>query len=1479
MAVELTSRAAHQPDLSSLCLAITEHAPLPMATVEGASHIVRYVNPAFCRLMDKPMEQLVGKPFCEMLPEKDECVALLDRVFRTGNPESHTQQEHSKPPVFWSYTVWPVLTDERIVGVIIQVTDTIKFHEKTVAMNEALLLGSVRQHELTEASDNLNAQLRTEITERKQAEQRVRTSEIRYRRLFEAAQGGILILDPKTRKITEANPYIIELLGYPREQLLGKELWEIGLLKDKKASQKAFLELKAKGFIRYESLPLETKADQRREVEFVSNLYQENGEAVIQCNIRDVTDRKKVEQELSEKARLLDLSNDAIIVHDLDDKISSWNKGAEELYGWTSEEVIGKHLDSLLQMEFPKPMEEIVAQLQSEGHFSGEVVQIARDGRRVRSLCRWVLDRGTKSILTSYTDITERKQAEEALLKAGALQSAIFNSANFSSIATDAKGVIQIFNVGAERMLGYTAAEVMNKITPADISDPQELIARAKALSVELGTTITPGFEALVFKASRGIEDIYELTYIRKDGSRFPAVVSVTALRDAQDAIIGYLLIGTELKAGALQSAIFNSANFSSIATDAKGVIQIFNVGAERMLGYTAAEVMNKITPADISDPQEVVARAKALSAELETKITPGFEALVFKASRGIEDIYELTYIRKDGSRFPAVVSVTALRDAQDAIIGYLLIGTDNTARKQVEEERQKLDQRLRDQQFYTRSLIESNIDALMTTDPSSIITDVNKQMEALTGCTRDELIGSPFKNYFTDSERAEAAIKLVLSEKKLTNYELTTRARDGKETVVSYNATTFYDRDRKLQGVFAAARDVTERKQAERAITEVRDYAESIIRTARDPIMVLGAGLRVVSVSEAFLQTFKLAQSETEGRLVYEVGNGEWNIPRLRELLEEILPRNRFFNNFEVTHDFESIGQRTMLLNARTLRESSDQPAKILLGIEDITERKQTQRAITEVRDYAESIIRTARDPMMVLGADLRVVSVSEAFLQTFKLAQSETEGRLVYEVGNGEWNIPRLRELLEEILPRENLFNNFEVTHDFENIGQRTMLLNARTLRESSGQPAKILLGIEDITERKQTEEALRESETRVRALFESAEAARLSAEAAKTRAEAATRAKDDFLAALSHELRTPLNPALLLATSLADDAALPPRVREDIDVIARGIALQAQLVDDMLDITRITTGKLRLDLQPIDAHSVLRQVYEILRTDVQERQIDVTLDLAAPHNCIKADAVRVQQIFWNVLKNAVKFTPPGGAITVRTRNPADKEGMLAVEITDTGIGIEPGILGKVFDAFIQEEHDGAHRFGGLGLGLAITRRLVEAQHGQIHAESAGRGHGATFRIELPLEEPGLREAEGLAPVRPTAGVAAARCILLVEDHEPTRSTLVRLLERRGHKVVGVTTAAAAREIAAARDCDLVISDLGLPDGDGHALMAELRDAYGLHGIALSGYGMEEDLERSRRSGFFTHLTKPVDIHALESAIAIAPQTRSAL
>jgi PAS domain S-box-containing protein len=332
------------------------------------------------------------------------------------------------------------------------------------------------------------------------------------------------------------------------------------------------------------------------------------------------------------------------------------------------------------------------------------------------------------------------------------------------------------------------------------------------------------------------------------------------------------------------------------------------------MLGYTADEVMNKITPADISDPQEIIARAEALSVELETPIAPGFEALVFKASRGIEDIYELTYIRKDGSRFPAVVSVTALRDAEGAIIGYLLIGTDNTARKQIEAEQAQLGQRLRDHQFYTRSLFESNIDALMTTDAPGIITDVNKQMEALTGCTRDELIGAPFKTFFTDPERAEAGIRLALSKRKVTDYELTARDRNGKETVVSYNATTLYDRDRRLQGVFAAVREITERKQYERSLREATHRAEHAnsakseflanmsheIRTPLNAVIGLGYLLEHTTLNEDQRQL--LSKIQFGGRALLGVINNVLDLSKIEA--GEMSLENESFDLPELVRD-----------------------------------------------------------------------------------------------------------------------------------------------------------------------------------------------------------------------------------------------------------------------------------------------------------------------------------------------------------------------------------------------------------------------------------------------------------------------------------------------------------------------------------------------------------------------------------------------
>ena len=547
------------------------------------------------------------------------------------------------------------------------------------------------------------------------------------------------------------------------------------------------------------------------------------------------------------------------------------------------------------------------------------------------------------------------------------------------------------------------------------------------------------------------------------------------------------------LKTGALQNAIFNSANFSSIATDEKGVIQIFNVGAERMLGYAAADVVNKITPADISDPQEVIARAVALSAELATTITPGFQALVFKASRGIEDIYELTYIRKDGSRFPAIVSVTALRDDQGAIIGYLLIGTDNSARKQVEAEQMKLDQRLRDQQFYTRSLIESNIDALMTTDPAGIITDVNKQMEALTGCTRDELIGAPFKNYFTDPERAEAGIKLVLREKKLTNYELTACARDGKTTVVSYNATTFYDRDRKLQGVFAAARDVTERKRLDQALQE------------------------------------------------------------------------------------------------------------------------------------------------------------------------------------------------------------------------QNVELKRARAA------------------------------------------------------AEKANLAKSDFLSSMSHELRSPLNAILGFAQLINSDSPPPtPSQTASIDQILHAGWYLLELINEILDLAQIESGRLALSLEPTSLAEVMFECQAMIEPQGQKRGIKMTFPQFDVPCFVDADRTRLKQVLINLLSNAIKYNQANGTVVVDADCAREHPERVRVSVKDTGAGLPPDMLAQLFQPFNRLGQERSTE-EGTGIGLVMSKRLVELMGGEIGVESTV-GIGSVFWFELnsaAAPQLAVDRAEARGTIRRRRFSTARRCV----------------------------------------------------------------------------------------------------------------------
>lgn len=380
-------------------------------------------------------------------------------------------------------------------------------------------------------------------------------------------------------------------------------------------------------------------------------------------------------------------------------------------------------------------------------------------------------------------------------------------------------------------------------------------------------------------------------------------------------------------------------------------------------------------------------------------------------------------------------------------------------------------------------------------------------------------------------------------------------------------------------------------------------------------------------------------------------------------------------------------------------------------------------------------------------------------------------------------------------------------------------------------------------DVTERKRAEENL---------------------EAAKVAAEQANQAKDDFLASLSHELRTPLMPAMIAAGYLSEHEKLAPDLREEAMAILRNVQLEAQLIDDLLDVTRITRGKIEVHHEAVDVHELLENAVKIVKSDITSKAIQFTLELVAPNHHIWADPVRIQQVFWNLMNNAVKFTPTNGQICIRSYN---KGSQFVFEITDSGIGIDPARQACIFEPFHQGERSITRRFGGLGLGLTISKTLLDLHGGTIAVESAGQNKGTTFRVFLDLlSEPVAAQREGTDRGAPTQRKLR---LLLVDDHADTRGVLSRLLVKCGHEVVTADSAAKALEILDSGRFDALISDIGLPETSGYELVRQAKQRHPLKGIALSGLGMEEDVRRSLEAGFDHHLTKPINFQELQSVL----------
>jgi two-component system CheB/CheR fusion protein len=612
-----------------------------------------------------------------------------------------------------------------------------------------------------------------------------------------------------------------------------------------------------------------------------------------------------------------------------------------------------------------------------------------------------------------------------------------------------------------------------------------------------------------------------------------------------------------------------------------------------------------------------------------------------------------------------------------------------------------------------------------------------------------------------------------------------------------------------------------------------------NVLTSAGIPLVIVGRDLCVRRFSGATDTLLRLIPTDI-GRPIADVQlrvevTGIDRI--LAEVIDSLTPHE---------HEVRDAGGRWHLMRVRPYRTEDDRIDGAVIAFIDVDALKRAQDEAAWRRDYAEAIVETVRQPLLVVDAALRVVTANRAFHETFRVSPSETAGRFLYDLGAGEWNTPELRRLLEEILPQRRSFQDLHVESEFGAIGHRVLVLNG--LRLEVAQRDLILLAIED-----RTELVTRERQLAV-----------------------ANETKDTFLAVLSHELRTPLTAMLGWARMLASGRLDAERTAHAVEILERNTKLQARLIDDLLDVSRIVAGKLRLEATPIPVAPFVQAAVESQRPAAEAKglHLEVAIDEEAGH--VLGDPDRLEQVVGNLVSNAVKHTPSGGRVEVRCRR---LDSRIEIRVRDTGAGIEPDLLPHLFERFRQSARAPAGTSAGLGLGLAIARDLVELHHGTIRAESEGAGRGATFTVELPLtaEVPVPETLRSKPPALSELTSAALRGVraLVVDDEPDARELIATVLEHCGADATKVASTSAAFEILGRERPDVVVSDIGMAVEDGYAFVRRLRalpaESSGrVPAIAVTAYGRSEDRERALEAGYDAHLAKPIEPAELVDTVA---------
>ncbi|HKW79922.1 MAG TPA: ATP-binding protein, partial [Casimicrobiaceae bacterium] len=651
-----------------------------------------------------------------------------------------------------------------------------------------------------------------------------------------------------------------------------------------------------------------------------------------------------------------------------------------------------------------------------------------------------------------------------------------------------------------------------------------------------------------------------------------------------------------------------------------------------------------------------------------------------------------------------------------------------------------------------------------------------------------------------------------------------------------SLRARPYLTLDNKVDGVVLVLVDIDALQRSERAAALARDYAEATIRTARDPLLVLSADFRVEEANDAFYSTFKVSPAQSVGRLIYELGNGQWNIPRLRALLEDTRRRHSFFDDVEITHDFETIGQRTMLLSARTLSDAAGTPVRIVLGIHDLTESRRFEQALGEAAERFHFMTEAMPQKIFTTRPSGEVDYLNPRW--------AEYAGRTVDQMRGWGWkDIVHPDDLAENLRLWQQSIDTGEPFH-FEHRLRRSdgeyrwHISRASAFKDASGEVMMWVGSNTDIHEVKE-----------------------------------ADRRKDEFLAMLAHELRGPLAPLTNMLEIMRRADGSPEAVERARDTMQRQVGQMTRLIDDLLDVSRISQGKLALRRGPVELASVLQQAIEANRPALDTAGHELTLTLASQPIYLHADPMRLAQVFGNLVNNAGKFSEPGGRISVSVERDGDEA---AISVKDAGIGVPPEKLSAIFGMFTQLDRSLERSRGGLGIGLTLVRQLVEMHGGSVQARSDGPGRGTEFIVRLPglIEKPS-RTADGAA-IAAEAAAASGRRILVVDDNRDSADSFAALLALAGYQPHTAYDGLAAVAAAASFRPDIVLLDIGLPKLNGYDAARRIRaEPWGkkMTLVAVTGWGQQEDRRRSTAAGFDLHLVKPIDYDELTRLLSEVP------